>query len=158
MTDCGFTLRHATESDVPAIVHLVNRAFSVERFFKTGDRTDEAQVRQLMQTGSFLLLTDGNTLTACVYLKLNGERSYIGMLAVDPAKQKSGIGARLMREAEARSRRAGCKFADLRIVDVRPELALIYRKLGYVETGVESAAVIKTATRPVHFVTMSKPL
>ena len=80
------------------------------------------------------------------------------MLAVDPAKQKSGIGSRMMREAEDFGRRAGCKFADLRVVSVRPELPLIYQKLGYVENGVESAAVIKTATMPVHFVTMSKPL
>jgi hypothetical protein len=43
-------------------------------------------------------------------------------------------------------------------VSVRPELPVIYHKLGYVETGVESAAVIKTATIPVHFITMSKPL
>jgi hypothetical protein len=41
---------------------------------------------------------------------------------------------------------------------VRPELAVIYHKLGYVEIGVESAAVIKTATIPVHFVRMSKLL
>ena len=80
------------------------------------------------------------------------------MLAVDPAQQKSGIGSRMMREAEDFGRRAGCKFADIRVVNVRPELPLIYSKLGYVESGVESAAVIKTATMPVHFVTMSKPL
>lgn len=91
-------------------------------------------------------------------MKLNGERIYIGMLAVDPAQQKSGIGSRMMREAEDFGRNAGCKFADIRVVSVRPELPLIYRKLGYVESGTESADVIKTATLPVHFITMSKPL
>jgi N-acetylglutamate synthase-like GNAT family acetyltransferase len=152
------TLRTATDADVPTIVDLVNRAFSVERFFMTGDRTNEAQVRELMRTGQFLLLADGDSLTACVYVKLNGDRCYIGLLAVDPAKQKSGIGARMMHEAEDIGRRAGCQFADIRTVNVRPELSVIYHKLGYVETGTESAAVIKTATMPVHFVTMSKPL
>lgn len=151
-------VRTATNSDVKAIVDLVNRAFSLERFFVTGDRTDETQVRELLQSGLFLLHSDGSTLTSCVYVKLNGDRGYIGLLAVDPAKQKSGIGARMMREAEAFGRHAGCSFADIRIVSVRPELPVIYHKLGYVETGVESAAVIKTATIPVHFITMSKPL
>ncbi len=112
----------------------------------------------LMRDGRFLVLTEGESLTACVYVKLNGDRCYIGLLSVDPAKQKSGLGARMMREAEDFGRRAGCKFADIRTVNVRPELPLIYRKLGYVETGVESAAVIKTATMPVHFVIMTKPL
>jgi hypothetical protein len=41
---------------------------------------------------------------------------------------------------------------------VRPELSEIYTKLGFVPTGIESAEVIKTATQPVHFITMSKPV
>jgi predicted N-acetyltransferase YhbS len=154
----NFTLRTATGSDVEAIVTLVNHAFAVERFFKSGDRTCEHQIREQMDDGSFLLLLQDERLVACVYVKLNGERVYIGLLAVEPATQKSGIGSRMMREAEDFGRNAGCRFADLRVVSVRPELPLIYRKLGYVESGTESAAVIKTATIPVHFVTMSKPL
>lgn len=151
-------LRTATEGDVARIVELVNRAFAVERFFKTGDRTDDAQILELMRDGRFLLLIAENVLVACVYVKLNGHRCYIGLLSVDPAKQRSGIGARMMQEAEDLGRRAGCKFADIRTVSVRPELPVIYHKLGYVETGVESAAVIKTATMPVHFIRMSKLL
>jgi GNAT superfamily N-acetyltransferase len=151
-------LRTATEADVAVIVDLVNRAFAVERFFKTGDRTDEAQILELMQDGRFLLLIEEEVLVACVYVKLNGDRCYIGLLSVDPAKQRSGIGARMMQEAEDLGRRAGSRFADIRTVSVRPELAVIYHKLGYVEIGVECAAVIKTATLPVHFVRMSKLL
>jgi GNAT superfamily N-acetyltransferase len=151
-------LRTATDADIAGVVDLINRAFAVELFFKTGDRTDAAQVRELLRDGQFLLLTKDESLTACVYVKLNGDRCYIGLLAVDPARQKSGIGARMMHEAESLGRRAGCKFADIRTVSVRPELSVIYNKLGYAETGVESAAVIKTATMPVHFITMSKPL
>jgi GNAT superfamily N-acetyltransferase len=151
-------LRTAIDGDVTAIVGLVNRAFAVERFFKTGDRTDAAQVRELMRDGQFLLLTDGETLAACVYVKLSGDRCYIGLLSVDLAKQRTGVGARMMLEAEDFGRRAGCRFADIRTVNVRPELSAIYHKLGYVETGIESAAVIKTATMPVHFITMSKAL
>ena len=151
-------LRTATEADVARIVDLVNRAFAVERFFKTGDRTDEAQILELMRDGRFLLLLEEEVLVACVYVKLNGDRCYIGLLSVDPAKQRSGIGARMMQEAEDLGRRAGSRFADIRMVSVRPELPVIYHKLGYVEIGVESAAVITTATMPVHFVRMSKLL
>jgi len=154
----SYSLRHATPDDVASINSLVNRAFAVELFFKTGDRTDELQIRELIDQGPFLLLTDSDQPIAAVHVKVNGDRIYIGMLAVDPAKQKSGIGSRMMREAEDFGRSSGCKFADIRVVSVRPELPVIYRKLGYVESGVESAAVIKTATMPVHFITMSKPL
>jgi ribosomal protein S18 acetylase RimI-like enzyme len=157
-TPRNYSLRQATDADVASVVSLVNRAFAIEGFFKSGDRTDESQIRELLQQGLFLLLTDDDNLIAGVHVKLNGERIYIGMLAVDPAQQKSGIGSRMMREAEDFGRNAGCKFADIRVVSVRPELPLIYRKLGYVESGTESADVIKTATLPVHFITMSKPL
>ena len=151
-------LRTATDTDVAAIVNLVNQAFAIESSFKTGDRIDKTQAIELMKDGEFLLLTDDGVLTACAYVKLNGDRCYIGLLSVHPGKQRSGIGARMMQEAEDLGRRAGCRFADIRTVSVRPELSVIYHKLGYIETGVESAAVIKTATMPVHFVTMSKPL
>jgi len=157
-TTPDYLLSRATDADVSSIVALVNRAFAIESFFKTGDRTDEAGIRELLQQGPFVLLTEGEHLIAGIHVKLNGDRIYIGMLAVDPAQQKSGIGSRMIREAEEYGRRAGCTFADLRVVSVRPELPQIYGKLGYTESGVESAAVIKTATMPVHFVTMSKAL
>ena len=154
----NYSSREATEADIDSIVMLVNRAFEIEKFFKTGDRTDREQIAELLRQGPFLLLTDGDRLIAGVHVKLNGDRIYIGMLAVDPIQQKSGIGSRMMHEAENFGRNTGCKFADLRVVSVRPELPRIYGKLGYVESGAESAAVIKTATQPVHFITMSKPL
>ena len=112
----------------------------------------------MMNSGEFLLLESADALIACVFVKIAGERAYAGTLAVDPSQQKSGIGRRMMREAEDYARARGCEVLDIRIVNVRPELSEIYTKLGFVPTGIESAEVIKTATQPVHFITMSKPL
>jgi len=151
-------VREASAVEVEAIAGLINRAFAVERFFKSGDRTDPEQVRQMMRDGKFLLLHDGAELAACVFVKVTGERGYLGTLSVDPARQRSGLGARMMREAENYFRAAGCKVVDIRIVDVRPELREIYSKFGFVETGTQSAEAITSATRPVHFITMSKVL
>lgn len=151
-------IRRATSSDIPQIVSLINRAFAVERFFKTGDRTDSEQIRQMMEQGTFLLLEDGIRPLACVFVKTTGDRGYIGTLSVDPERQRSGLGTRMMHEAEACCRAAGCKAVDIRIVNVRQELPAIYHKFGFVETGTQSAEVIKSATRPVHFITMSKNL
>ena len=153
-----YALLTASVGDVDAIASLINRAFAVERFFKSGDRTDPEQVRQMMRDGRFLLLHDGVELVACVFVKVTGKRGYLGTLSVDPARQKSGLGRRMMHEAEDYFRATGCNVVDIRIVDVRPELREIYTKGGFVETGTESAEVIRTATRPVHFITMSKEL
>jgi ribosomal protein S18 acetylase RimI-like enzyme len=151
-------LRRAVPADIPAIVDLINRAFAVEKFFKSGERTDATQVMEMMQQGEFLLLSVAGELTACMYVRINDGRCYAGTLAVEPTQQRSGIGRRMMKEAEEYARAHRCEVMDIRIVNVRPELAEIYSKLGFVPTGTESAEVIKTATQPVHFITMSKPL
>jgi hypothetical protein len=64
----------------------------------------------------------------------------------------------MMAEAEAYARVAGCKALDIRIINLRTELAPIYRKFGFVETGTEIPVRTKGFTQPVHFITMSKTL
>jgi ribosomal protein S18 acetylase RimI-like enzyme len=149
-------VRTAIPSDISQIVNLINRAFAVERFFKSGDRTDSEQIQHMMEQGKFLLLENDGDPVACVFVKVTGDRGYIGTLSVDPTHQRSGLGRRMMREAEEYCRAAGCKAVDIRIVNLRKELPAIYHKLGFIETGTQSAEVIKNATRPIHFLTMSK--
>lgn len=158
MSETKQTSRQATPPDIPQIVGLINRAFAVERFFKSGDRIDVEQVRLMMEQGTFLLLEDENQLLACVFVKVTDDRGYIGTLSVDPERQRSGLGRRLMHEAEEYCRSACCKAVDIRIVNLRTELPAIYHKFGFVETGTQSAEVIRNTTQPVHFITMSKPL
>ncbi len=151
-------VREASTNDRDSIVPLINRAFAVESFFKSGPRVTPEMLEQMMQDGKFLLLSDKNEIVACVFVKVTGERGYLGTLSVDPGRQKSGLGSRMMREAEDYFRAAGCTVVDIRIVNVRPELREIYHKFGFVETGTQSAEVIKSATRPIHFIIMSKEL
>jgi GNAT superfamily N-acetyltransferase len=151
-------IRRATDSDAEAIVKLVNRAFEVERFFKDRDRTDLNEINGLLRSGTFFLLTDDTQLVARVYVQIRGQRGYIGLLSVDPDRQGSGHGTRLMEHAEDYCGRAGCQAVDLRIVHLRTELLAFYGKRGYAQQGTESAHVIKGAKLPVHFVLMSKEL
>ena len=151
--------RFATEADVPAIIALVNAAFQVEKFFKVGERTDEAEVRELLKTGRFLLLEEGNFLIGSLYLELRGQRSYLGMLSVAPERQKQGIGRRLMAAGEEFCREMGAHFADLSVVDLRTELPPIYERQGYRRTGTASFPADEMPIKqPCCFVTMSKPL
>jgi ribosomal protein S18 acetylase RimI-like enzyme len=152
------SIRNATESDVDAIVRLVNTAFLVEQFFVERDRTDSGMVRGLLQKGIFLLAEEGQTLTACVYVELRGERGYLGMLSVEPARQRMGLGRQLLNAAEDYFREAGCRYSDLIIVDVRTELLTMYQQLGYVETGTAPYENRFPTKMPVHFIAMSKPL
>ncbi len=152
-------IRFANEADAAAVAALVNQAFQVEKFFKVGERTDEAEVRAHLDGGRFLLLEDEGVLAGCIYVELRGERGYLGMLAVAPDRQRQGIGTRLMTAGEEFCREMGARFADLTVVDLRTELPPLYERYGYRVTG---TAPFPAETMPVKlpcsFVTMSKPL
>ena len=150
--------RTAQDSDADAVARLVNTAFLVEQFFIERDRTNPTEVRELMKKGKFLLAEEGPDLVGCLYTKVNGERGYFGMLSIETARQGTGIGHRLVNEVEAQFRAAGCKFCDLKIVDVRTELLELYQRWGYAQTGT-SVYDDPTPTKiPVRFILMSKPL
>jgi GNAT superfamily N-acetyltransferase len=152
------SFRHARASDVEAIVRLINAAFQVERFFKEHDRTNPEMIRSLMEKGKFLLAEDGSSLAGCVYVELRGERGYFGLLSVDPARQRLGLGRQLVATTEDFFRGAGCRFSDLLIVNLRKDLPAFYRNLGYVETGTTPFTGDVPLKLPAHFIMMSKPL
>ena len=91
-TTCGHMIRRAAESDAGALTRLINAAFEVEKFFIESDRISLPQVREYFHTGAFLVAEDGGEMAACVYVELRGERGYFGLLSVDPARQRSGLG------------------------------------------------------------------
>jgi GNAT superfamily N-acetyltransferase len=156
--DRDFQIRRAVLTDAQEISALVNLAFRVERFFVEGDRIDAERVRGMMEKGAFLLAEDVGGLAGCVYVELRGERGYFGLLAVEPSRQRCGLGGRLAREAEDYARAAGCLVMDIMTVNVRTELPPIYHKMGYVQTGTAPFPSEVRSKLPCHFVVMSKPL
>jgi len=153
------TTRWAESADAEKIAHLVNTAFRPERFFIDADRTNPDKVRALLEKGKFLLAEEAGALVGCVCVELRGERGYFGLLAVDPARQRTGMGARLVEAAENYCRAAGCLFMDLTTVNLRKELPGYYRQRGYVENGTLPFPDDQHPPKmPCHLVKMSKPL
>jgi N-acetylglutamate synthase-like GNAT family acetyltransferase len=152
------SLRIAAPQDVSAIVKLINTAFRVERFFIDGERTNPDEVGALLQKGQFLIAEANGEMAACVYVELRGARGYLGLLAVEPDRGRRGLGARMVAAAEAHCRAAGCLRIELRVVNLRTELPDYYRRLGYVEDGVEPFPPHARTKLPCHFVRMSKSL
>ena len=154
----GIRIRAALADDVEAVARLINAAFVVERVVIEGDRTNPEKVRGLMNTGTFLLAEEVAGLLGCVYVELRGERSYLGLLSVEPSRQGAGLGRQLVGAAEAYSRVAGCSAIDLRIVSARAELLPFYRRLGYSETGISPFPGDVQTKLPSHFILMTKHL
>jgi ribosomal protein S18 acetylase RimI-like enzyme len=154
-------VRLAESQEAEAIVAVINAAFRrAESFLIDRDRIDPETVRSLLRKGKFLVVDseDSGVLLGCVYVEIKDERAYLGLLAVDPERQKTGLGSHLMTAAENYCAHSGCRFMDLRIVNVRQELPSYYRKRGYVETGTAPFPRDLHPKVPCHFVEMSKPL
>ena len=152
-------MRLAEIHDAEASTAVINAAFrQAESFLIDRDRIDFATVRELLQKGKFLVAGDGGVLSGCVYVELRGDRSYLGLLSVDPQRQKSGLGSKLMDAAEDYCAKAGSRVMDLQIVNQRKELPAFYRRRGYIETGTAPFTPGLNPKLPCHFVKMSKPL
>jgi len=152
-------VRVAKAEEAQAVTDVINAAFRrAESFFIERDRIDVEKVRSMFGTGEFLVCSKDEAVTGCVYVEMRGERSYLGLLAVDPTLQKSGRGSELMNAAEDHCRKAGSRFMDIQIVNLRKELPEFYHRRGYVETGTAPLTAGIETKMPCHFVKMEKAL
>jgi ribosomal protein S18 acetylase RimI-like enzyme len=152
-------IRIASLDDAAKITAVINAAFRIaEGFFIDGNRISQPEVEQMLTKGAFLLVEDGDKLNGCVYVEVRGERSYLGLLSVDPAYQQGGLGSLLMLEAEEYCRERGSSFMDILIVNLREELPAYYQKRGYVQTGTSAFPADVPTRVPCHFINMAKPL
>jgi predicted N-acetyltransferase YhbS len=163
-------IRLAQLEDAEKITTVINSAFrGAEFFFVDGDRVGVGEVLNLISSGKFLLAESEGTLLGCVYVEPSHldsnrssaesqERAYLGLLAVDPGAQQSGLGSMLMDAAEDYCRALGMRVMDIKTVNLREELAGFYNKRGYVETGTSAFPAEVVTKLPCHFIDMSKPL
>lgn len=139
----------ATNSDIPALVNLVNLAYrgtsehswTAEAHLFEGDarsRTDEsALLDQLNTPGSVTLkctAPDGKII-GCVYLEQQDKKLYLGMLSVWPGLQGGGIGKQLLEAANDYAREKGCLSVTMTVISLRHELIKWYERHGYLRTG-----------------------
>jgi len=153
------SIRVAEFADVPQITAVINAAFRIaEEFFIDGNRITQAEVEESLAKGAFLLAEVNGKLNGCVYVELRGERSYLGLLSVDPTCQQSGLGSRLMLEAEKYCRERGSRGMDILIVSLREDLPSFYQRRGYVASGTTPFPPDVPTKIPCHFINMSKSL
>ena len=152
------TLRPARRDDAEALSVLVNSAYrgdpsragwTTEADLLGGQRTDPAALREFVATGEtaldrVLLVYDGTAggtglgrlPEACVQLERRGDDAYLGMLTVQPVRQASGLGKRLLDAAEGwAAARWGARTIIMTVITQRPELIAWYERRGYHATG-----------------------
>ena len=152
-------IRLAVPADAARITAVINAAFRIaEGFFIDGNRIRQTEVEESLTKGAFIVAEDGDKLSGCVYVELRGERSYLGLLSVNPDCQQSGLGSLLMREAEEYCRERGSRAMDILIVNLREDLPAFYQRRGYVDNGTSPFPAGVETKIPCHFINMSKTL
>lgn len=139
----------AADSDVPAVVDLINRAFrghgddsswSTEEHYIEGTRTTQEMLREERATrpDAQLLLwrASDNTLLGCVWMQPEPDNIwYLGSLSVVPRQQNAGLGRKLLAAAEDWATVRGAREIKMTVVHVRTALLDWYARRGYVLTG-----------------------
>jgi ribosomal protein S18 acetylase RimI-like enzyme len=135
-------VRAATVADVTALNTLVNAAYrgeisrkgwTTEADLLDGTRIDEAALKDLINTVGTTVLCyemDGNIL-ACVELREEGNKLYLGMLSVNPELQRSGIGKILLKEAEVFAKAKCLTYIYMTVISIRTELIAWYQRHGF---------------------------
>ena len=146
--------RPAVPPDVAAITSLVQRAYrgessragwTTEADLLDGQRVDGAEVQAKVASSAGEVLVgiasedggdDGGRIVACCELEHRGDAAYFGMFAVEPTRQDSGVGRRLLAFAEERAaQRWGVSRMEMTVIEQRGELIDWYGRRGYRPTG-----------------------
>ncbi len=136
----------ATIEDVFSLNQLINSAYRGESSKKgwtteanilEGKRTAEAELIEILQDkkNTILKYSENDQILGCVLLKEKETELYLGMLTVAPDLQNTGIGKKLMQQAEIYALDLGLSKIVMTVISVREELIAWYKRKGYVDTG-----------------------
>ncbi len=138
-------IRKAELTDAEEVTKLVNRAYrpgagsegwTHESALVSGDRIDQGKVATAIQSGTVLVGNNERGLVGCVQVEVNDRVAHIGMLAVDPSLQTSGIGKLLLARAEELAvQKFNAEVGVLVVIAARTELVEFYLRRGYTRTG-----------------------
>jgi len=146
-TSMQYIYRLAEEKDTDDIVALVESAYRGEKskqgwtseaYFINGQRTDAEEVSSLMcrENSALVLCFDNDELLATIQIQKNDDECYLGMFAVQPQKQSSGIGSMLLKQAENYAQQQwSCRVMRMLVISIRQELIEWYQRKGYRSTG-----------------------
>ncbi|MFH6946233.1 GNAT family N-acetyltransferase [Flavobacterium sp. FlaQc-50] len=164
----------ATLADIPALNLLINSAYRGESSKKgwtteadllEGKRTTEEELTQTIQDpkNTILKFTENGKIISSVLLVQKEHELYLGMLTVSPELQNSGIGRKMLAEAENHAKSLGLSSIIMTVISVREELIAWYKRNGYEDTGEreafpQSEIHVNISQKPLEFIYFEKKI
>jgi ribosomal protein S18 acetylase RimI-like enzyme len=146
--------------DIVSLNTLINSAYrgefskkgwTTEAHLLEGIRTTEVELLDIIQDASHTILkySDNGKIIGCVLLKVKANELYLGMLTVSPDLQNSGIGKKLLRQAEVFAVEMQLPKIVMTVITVREELIAWYKRNGYVDTGAREPFPVSDVFNPI---------
>lgn len=146
--------------DIVSLNTLINSAYrgefskkgwTTEAHLLEGSRTTEVELLDIIQDASHTILkySDNGKIIGCVLLKVKANELYLGMLTVSPDMQNSGIGKKLLRQAEVFAVEMQLPKIVMTVITVREELIAWYKRNGYVDTGAREPFPVSDVFNPI---------
>jgi ribosomal protein S18 acetylase RimI-like enzyme len=129
-------IRAATATDASAIVEVVDRAYRhyISRIGEPpGPMLDDYVAR--VSEGTVWVLEEGAVIAGIIVLLSAPDYLLLDNIAVTPARQRLGLGRRLLAFAEAEALRRGYREIRLYTHQKMVENQRLYASIGYEETG-----------------------
>jgi ribosomal protein S18 acetylase RimI-like enzyme len=148
MSSTDESIRLATVSDVAEIERLVRRAY--EPFVESIGKEPAPMIGDygsLVEREVVHVIRGADGLDGVIVMWANTDHFYIDNVAVDPTRQRSGVGVRLLRHAEHIATIAGHTEIRLYTNEAMVKNLAFYERLGYVETH----RSVDQGYRRVHF-------
>jgi len=150
----------ATLHDVSPLTILINSAYRGETSKKgwtteanllEGKRTNEQELNEILQDekSTILKFTEDKQILGCVLLIEKESKLYLGMLTVDPELQNSGIGKKLLAEADLHAHKLGLSKIVMTVISAREELIAWYKRHGFEDTGEREAFPVSDIHIPI---------
>ncbi|MEE9414440.1 MAG: GNAT family acetyltransferase [Acidimicrobiales bacterium] len=121
-------IRSYEEADRATLVELWQRC---ELTRPWNDPNLDIDRKLALDDGLLLVATDAGKLLGSVMVGYDGHRGWVNYLAVDPDRQRTGLGAQLMQTAEDILQDMGCPKINLQIRQSNRKLVGFYAALGY---------------------------
>jgi ribosomal protein S18 acetylase RimI-like enzyme len=121
-------IRSYQRSDQTAVVDLWRDCGLVVPW---NDPVKDIHRKLRIQRDLFLVGLLDTRLVATVMAGYEGHRGWINYLAVAPDIRNSGLGRRLMAEAEGRLRALGCPKINLQVRSSNADVVEFYKRIGY---------------------------
>ena len=145
MSKIQFRVAAVAVADAEDIARVVNAAYrpapgkggwTHESDIVSGARTSPSQVKGLLATSAVIVGVLDSAVIACAHVESHAGEAHIGMLAVEPTLQASGVGKELLAYAERYAAEVlGATDLVLVVVRARTELIAFYLRRGYQRTG-----------------------